>query len=358
MAPIKIKIIVFALLMFLITVFLWWQLSLFLTKGFVDLSHLAYIGIAWLLFSAFSLVFLFLVEQRNIIFLTYIFGIGSFFLFFVGAEKLTLGMYGTATFVFLLLLIIAYERILKEKQERVTMILRKIWKRGLPFIILGLSLIIAVVYYFNPLLKVGQQEIKIPSEIFRMLLKPASGFLSSILPFYDENMTIDEILTTGSMLEGGDTSSLSLDQISPELLQRIDIGNIEDLDINELLNNPEIGTLVREQLSQQTQKIPSSVLAQQRKALEQSLGITIKGNETFDILIASVVNDKLKDFVGPRAKELSVGIAVALFFVLRLLGKIFSFFIIIFARIILSFLLLINIADKKEVTKQGETITM
>ncbi|MDA2936031.1 hypothetical protein MYX06_02340 [Patescibacteria group bacterium AH-259-L05] len=354
----KVKVIIFAFLMFLITVFLWWQLSLFLTKGFADLSHLTYIGIGWLLFLAFSLAFLFLVEQRNIVFVTFIFGIESFFLFFVGVEKLTLGMYGIATLVFLLLVIIAYERMLVEKQERVTMVLRKIWKRGLPFLVLGLSLMIAVTYYFNPLLKIGQQEIEIPSEVFRILLKPASGLISGILPFYDENMTIDEILTTGSMLEGGGTSSLSLDQISPELLQSIDIGNLEGLDINELLNNPEIGTLVREQLSQQTQKMPSSVLNQQRKALEQSLGITIKGNETFDILIARVVNDKLKDFVGPRAKELSIGIAVALFFVLRLLGKIFSFLIIIFARMILSFLLLLNIAEKKEVTKQGETIIM
>lgn len=358
MTSIKVKVVIFALVMFLVTVFLWWQLSLFLTKGFADVSHLAYIGIGWLLFLAFSSAFLFLVEKRNIVFATFIFGIESFFLFFVGGEKLTLGMYGIITFVFLLLIIIAYERMLGEKQERVTMILRKIFKRGLPILVLGLSLIIAVTYYFNPLLKLGQQEIKIPSEVFRMLLKPASGLISGILPFYDENMTIDEILTTGSLLEGGGTSSLSLDQISPELLQSIDAGNLEGLDINELLNNPEIGTLVREQLIQQARQMPASVLAQQKKALEETLGVTIEGSETFDILIARVVNDKLKEFVSPRAKEISVGIAVALFFVLRLLGKLFSFLIIIFARMIVSFLLLLNIAEKKEITKQGETITM
>lgn len=358
MTSIKIKVIAFALLMVLITVFLWWQLSLFLTKGFADLSHLVYIGIGWLLFLAFSLVFLVLVENRNIVFVSYIFGIESFFLFFVGAEKLTLGIYGIATLVFLLLVIISYERILKEKQERLTMVLRKIWKRGLPFIVLGLSLIIAVTYYSNPLLKLGQQEIKIPSEVFRMLLKPASGIISNILPFYDENMTIDEILTTGSMIEGANPSSLEHLDISQELLQGIDLENLQNLDINELLQSPEIGEMVREQMSQQTEQMPASVLDQQRKALEQSLGITIKGNETFDMLIAQVVNEKLKEFVGPRAKEISLGIAVALFFVLRLVGKIFSFIIIIFARMILSLFLLLNLAEKKQIAKQGETIIM
>lgn len=366
----KVKILIFALLMFLVTIYFWWQLSLFFSQGFADLKHLLYLAISWLIFLVLTLLFFVLVESRNTIYLTYILGLACFFLFFpfsisgvigqvdilnnISSGALTTVIYITCLFVFLILLIIGYELIMKERYERLTLSLRKIWKRGLPLIILGLSLIISVVYYFNPLLNLEQEQIHIPPQVFTFLMKPLGGIIGNMLPFYDPDMTIDEILTAGTMMEGG--AMPSFEYISPELMEQLGSIDLENLDINELLENPEIGGLIKQEMSSQTEKVDPSILQAQRAELEKSLGITIQGDETFDILLARIVNSKLKDFIGPYAKEISIGIAVALFLALRLIAKLFSFVIIILSRIFFNVLLLLKLIQKDQVMREGEII--
>ncbi len=350
----KIKILILAAFMLLLTINFWWLLSLFFKTTTV--FHLAYLGISWLFFLSFGLLFFILVDSRNTIYTTFALGLGSFLLFFSFlGDRLLTGVYLISLLVFLLLLVIGYELILKEKKERLNLNLQKIWKRGLPFVILGLSLMIAVVYYFNPLLKFDQEEIEIPPQVFSFFLKPFSSLTSKVLPFYSPDMTIDEILTTGSMFEGGGGAP-ALGNISPELLKQIDLIDLENLDINQLLKDPLIGELLRQEMSQQTQKIDPAFLKQQRGNLEKTLGISLEGNETFDLVLAKIVNNTIKGFVGPYGKEISIGIAFALFFVLRLLGKILSFPIIMLSRLFFYALLLLKLITKEQVTRWGEVI--
>lgn len=348
----KTKILVFGFVMFLITVLFWGFLALFFKS--TTLPHLTYFGIGWLLFLSLNLVFFVLVDNRNVIYLTYILGFISFFLFFHSGPKLTIGIYAISLFVFLILMVIGYELIRKEKQERLSLSLRKIWKRGLPLVILGISLIMAVVYYFNPLLNLEQQEMQIPPKVFRIIMAPFSGTIGKMLPFYDPNMTIDEIFTAGTMFGKGEAPSF--ESIPPELMEKVSGMDLESMDINQLLKDPQIGALLRQEMSKQTQQVSPSLLKQQRAELEKTLGITLDGNETFDVLLSKIVNDKLKEFVGPRAKEISIGIAVALFLVLRFVGKIFSFVVIIFARLFFYVLLLSKLITKETAMKEGEVV--
>lgn len=374
----KVKILIFAFVIFLIIVNFFWQLSSFFTKNNADLQHLAYLAISWLFFLSLTLLFFLLVENRNTVFLTYILGLASFFLFFpvsissligqsipsdpqfpLEAGSLMSGVLATAFYIiclliFMVLLIISYELIMKERRERIRLSFRKIWQRGLPLIILGLSLIISVVYYFNPLLNLEQQEIQIPAQVFGFLMKPMGGVIANVLPFYDLDMTIDEILTIGSMTGG--ESMPSLESISPELMEQLGSIDLENFDIGQLLKNPEIAGLIKQEMTTQTEKADPSILKSQRVELGKSLGIVIQGDETFDILMANIVNSKLKDFIGPYTKEISTGIAFALFFVLRLIGKLFSFVFIILGRIFFSLLLLLKLIQKEQVILKGEVI--
>ncbi len=344
----KVLILVFAILV--VTVLFWRQLSLFFDSA--TLNGLIRLGVYWLAFLTFSLVFLILIDNRNVVYLTYLLGVGSFFLFFVFLEKTVAGVYAICLLILFLFLIIAYERINKEKEARLKISLKITWRKGLPLIILGISLIATVVYYFNPLIRLNQGGIEIPRQFFNLVTKPFSEIVGKMLPFYDSKMTIDEILTAGAVMESGIPSAF--DGISPDLTQKLAGGNFKD--INQLLQDPEVGDLLRQEIKRQTQKKNESLLQGQRAEIEEGLGITLNGDETLDEILVKVVNGKIGEFIGPYAKEISLGISLALFSVLILVGKIFSFVIIILARIIFNLFLIFRIVRKRAVMKRGEII--
>jgi len=75
--------------------------------------------------------------------------------------------------LFLIFSGLAYYLIQKEKRERIDQSkLKKILKRGGGLVVLGFCLIIGLVYYFNPLLNVNQEEISISEERLSSFIEP------------------------------------------------------------------------------------------------------------------------------------------------------------------------------------------
>ncbi|MBU2068081.1 hypothetical protein KKE13_00650, partial [Patescibacteria group bacterium] len=79
---------------------------------------------------------------------------------------------------YLLFLILAYlffflgsKQAINEKESRIKIEPIRILKRGLPFVLTGLSLMIVVAYYFSPLALSGQNEITIPRPIFNFVVE-------------------------------------------------------------------------------------------------------------------------------------------------------------------------------------------
>ncbi len=345
----KIKHLILALFMFLATILFWGYLSLFFKSA--SLSHLVYLILSWLLLLIFLLLFSVLIKRRNLIFLTYILGLASFFLFFPFSQELVVGSYLIGLLLFLLCLIIGTELMLLEKEQRLMLRLKKIWKRGLPWAITGIALMIALVYYFNPLVNINQEKIEIPTEVFSFILKPASGIVGKMIPFYDPEMTIDETLASNMVLQG---QGLALQEIPLDLIDKIDFENLEDIDINKLLKDPEVKSFLKEQAKEGG--VDQSLLAEQRKQLSASLGVELKGDETMEVILANLVNSKLGEFVGPYSREISFGIAVALFFVLQLVGKLFALLAVIITQVVFSILHVCKIVKIEEKMKPGEVI--
>jgi len=345
----KIKHLILALFMFLATILFWGYLSLFFKS--VSGAHLGYLALSWLIFLIIFLLLNVLTKSRNIIYACFIISLGCFFLFFPFSQELIVGSYFIGLLLFLLCLVIGTELMLLEKEQRLIIRLRKIWKRGLPWAITGIALMIALVYYFNPLVNLNQEEIEIPTEVFSFLLKPASGIMGKIIPFYDAEMTIDETLASNMVLQGqGPTPQ----EIPLDLIDKIDFENLEDININELLNDPEVKSFLKEQAKEGG--VNQALLAEQRKQLSETLGVELKGDETMEVVLANLVNSKLDEFVGPHSREISFGIAIALFFVLRLVGKLFALLAVIIAQIVFAILHVCKIVRIEEKMKPGEVI--
>jgi len=91
----------------------------------------------------------------------------------------------------LLLFYLASEKAVNEKKNRIKIEVIRVLKRGLPFVLTGLILIISTVYYFSPLILTGQNEIIIPRPLFDKIVEPV---LSQINKNIDINLDIQDNL--------------------------------------------------------------------------------------------------------------------------------------------------------------------
>jgi hypothetical protein len=315
-----------------------------------SLLFLFYLILSWFIFLVLVLLFIPLINNRNLIYSSFALSGASFFFFCRDFSGEKLWYYLIGILFFILCLVISTELMLKEKSERLKFSLRRIWRRGIWWLITGMALIISLVYYFNPLLHINQQEIKIPQDFFGIILKPASNVVSKMIPFYKPEMTIDQTLASNLIL--AENKNMSSSSLPTELINKIENNNIEN--INQLLDNPTIKNFLQDQMNQD--KINPQLLAEQREQLSQTLGVELKGDETMEAVLANLVNSKINEFIGPNAEEISMGIAIALFFVLQLVGRILSVLAKILGQIIFSFLLIFKIVFLKDKMKQGQVI--
>jgi len=73
-------------------------------------------------------------------------------------------------------------RSINEKEDRIKIDTIKILKKGLPFVLTGLCLVIASAYYFSPLSSIGQEKIEIPRPVFDKVVQPIIGTVGEIAP--------------------------------------------------------------------------------------------------------------------------------------------------------------------------------
>ncbi len=173
----------------------------------------------------------------------------------------------------MLLFVIGYEYSRREREQRIKLSLGKSCFKGLSFVILAISLLLAVIYYFNPLLTIDQQILEVPPQIFKPLV----------------NLT----------------NKILLDSL-PAGLNQTGLINLE--------------------------------------------------NQEIEVGLAQSVNQGLKEFIGPYTKEISIGIAIALFLALRFVGMILRIISIIMGRIIFYILFIFHLVKVDIKMKPSEVI--
>jgi len=106
-------------------------------------------------------------KSRTILSITFAFALVSFLLIF--GLKLE---YLAALVVAVALFAIGSFRAVNEKEVRIKLHAHKVVRRGMPFVLTGLALLIASAYYFSPLAQQGQNQLKIPRPLFNIAIKP------------------------------------------------------------------------------------------------------------------------------------------------------------------------------------------
>jgi Ca2+/Na+ antiporter len=127
-----------------------------------------------------------LTKLRAILLITLFFVLVSFFFSF--GFKLE---YLVVLFIAFLFFFLACQRAINEKEARIKIEVIKIFRRGLPFVLTGLSLVIATAYYFSPLALAGQNQIQIPRPLFDRVIEPIIGRLEQQLPINQISKQLD-----------------------------------------------------------------------------------------------------------------------------------------------------------------------
>jgi len=122
---------------------------------------------------------LLLIDNKNILY-------GSFILYLIA-----FGMFfNNEPFYYLIGLVILFlafwagaRKIRKEEEVQVSLDYWRIWKRGLPILITALILLVSLAYYFSPkLTETKQFELKISRSAFDLVIKPLENLIKERLP--------------------------------------------------------------------------------------------------------------------------------------------------------------------------------
>jgi len=175
MKSISLKYFVFSFVVLMIVILFFWRLSLFFI--FPSLIYLGQLGIIYLIFLAIISLFFFLMDNRYFVYFTLFLSSFSFLIFFPFSET-----YFLTGLLVLLLLGVGYEYLRHEKEQRIKLSFRRTCSKGLSFVILAMSLLLAMIYYFNPFLTIDQQALEIPPQAFRPLVNLSNEIIYNSLP--------------------------------------------------------------------------------------------------------------------------------------------------------------------------------
>ena len=296
-----------------------------------------------------------LIEDRRVIYLVGLIFILLSAFFYYGYFTAGFIYYLTGLIIFYVLFVISFETISAEKELYRKVSLVRSWKRGVPLLVTGLALLFSIIYYFHPLLVFEKNKIDLPPQLIKWSLAPMSPLLGKVLPFYDPNKTVDELLSINLASSQG-SQGLNLQGIDPKILEKFIDPQSGRLDFNALAKNPEINQLVQQQLTKQAKNIDPTLLAQQRAEFAQSLGISLTGQEKIDELLGKIINSRLGDLIGPYGKIISYGVAVIVFFCLRFVINILAWVSLIIVRIIFGIFRLTKIVTIEKEMKEVEVL--
>jgi len=224
-----------------------------------------------------------------------------------GSFLLTLGIFGmffnNEPFYYLIALAllfwafaVASSKIQAEEMVQMKLNFWRIWHRGLPIFITFLCVLIALVYYFSPeLAKIEKREIIIPKKTFDIVIRPLETLIIERLP------------------EG--------------------ISSI-DTEAKQILKPQEI------------------------TELKEKYNIEVREGETIKDLIYQLMQYQLNTSSGPYEKFIPIGLAIALFLALKLIGFFYIAIIILLSWLFLRLLVILKFASIEKEMREMEAVKL
>ena len=202
--------------------------------------------------------------------------------FFIFFREQLEGLYYFIVLVLTFIALLIYQKRVKhEEKARIKLHFWRIFKKGLPLVFTFICILISLAYYFSPdIMQEKATKIQIPQDAFNAIIKPLEGLIGERLP-------------KGVNLDSDISKFLPPDQI---------------------------------------------------KELERQFGIDISKGDTGRDVLYKLVDYQLNNITGPYKKFIPLGLAIGLFFVLRIVAIVLIPFIVLFSYFIVKILLSVRFA--------------
>jgi len=197
--------------------------------------------------------------------------IGSFF--FVKASTAVL----SGLLLTLVIALWAFRGIRKEAKSQNIPQMNRVLRQGLPLFFTAVAVMISVFYFSG--IAISEPQTFVPKAAFELTIPYLEGVLQNILPGFKASLSVNELLRKNAeeQLEG----ELGLKSVPEEQLKKL--------------------------------------VEEQRRALEQGLGLKISGEERAGDLIYSLANQKAEDFLGPYKRYIPYLSAFGFFLAIKVL---------------------------------------
>ena len=284
--------------------------------GSFDSAPIAY-ALGFLVFYFVNISILFLLTDYWRLFMgAILFSLLPFFFFF-GTTTIT----GTAGFIFILGAAHALTRVQQERRDRLTFKVSILLHQGLPLFLTMFAFILATAYFTET--KSAPAEIAlgdiIPRKTFTRILSTTQPYIGeSILPGFDQNITVDEYIT-----QNFTNSGINVSLLTPNEHDR-------------LLRN------AREQLVSRVGIAPEKM--------------TLSGKETLGDTLYIIVTEKSSALFEPYRQFIPLALVIGFFLFLRTIALPFGWIVSFLVWLIIKFFDTNNIIIQEEVQATKEII--
>jgi len=189
---------------FILSVVFWYLLKkFFLWEEGKILLNLIYAFIFFCIFFIFSMIYLVLIDNRKIVFLSSIFIIFSFLVFFLRKDGIWVSIPAIIGYVILAWTLFAVfnltnKNLIYERKNTIVFHPAKSILKAAPTLMVIFAILFSVVFYFNFPFMDKDGNIAVKEEHVEKLTKPFGEAVNRYIPIYDLEMSVDEfiVLTT------------------------------------------------------------------------------------------------------------------------------------------------------------------
>jgi len=221
---------------------------------------------------------------------------------------------------------VAAEGIAREASSRRKVDIRSTLAHVMPWVVIGLSLATALVYYDRA--QTHADPKKDTAQLIGRVVEIAESFGPRFINNFRPTMTIDELidgqLPTAEDLVRSTVKGAQVTDDETDQLQR----RLADLGLGELVLPP-VGSdaaVVREAINEEIRRSRAAVIDEVRSGLGDQLGISLRGDATVHQALTALVNDRIGSRSAAFVQFVPPILSIGLFLALRLISPILEIF--------------------------------
>ncbi len=296
-----------------------------------------------------------LVKHKWTIFVCYLIGVISFFLFF------PINLISLIILALLYLaLFAAFYQMRDETQVRKKIRVAKIMKHGIPGIILMLAIAAAGAYYFTAAKITSSQELAIKPEYLEKATKPLQPLLNKLIPNFDLNMPVQEAMISALIQKQGEAFIDELDPrtLPPEFDELADKYNLNLYDKESLKKEMADNSEMREEMISLIVKLGGDNGEGMISESQELFGIKYKAEDSVMKVATSLVNNALQKYLKPYQKYFPLIFSILFFFELKVLSYLSLWLAYLIGGPLLKLLAKLKFAKMYYINTKSEEITL